>query len=63
MEQQTTQQDQSRAETGADIGRYLRFLAMIATSVVVMYVLTYTNAHRDRLLHRRKVTKSLSSWH
>jgi hypothetical protein len=43
MEQQTTQQDQSRAETGADIGRYLRFLAMIATSVVVMYVLTYTN--------------------
>ena len=40
---QTSQHEQGGEETGAKLRNYLRFLAMIATSVVVMYVLTYTN--------------------
>ena len=40
---QTSQHDQRGEENGAKLRNYLRFLAMIATSVVVMYALTYTN--------------------
>ncbi len=40
---QTSQHEQGDEETGAKLKYYVRFLAMIATSVVVMYVLTYTN--------------------
>ena len=40
---QMGQHEQRGDETGAKLRNYLRFLAMIATSIVVMYVLTYTN--------------------
>jgi hypothetical protein len=43
VSQQSSQQDRSNADAGARLRRYLRFIAMIATSTVVMYVLTYTN--------------------
>lgn len=43
MGYQNSQPNQDHAEAGAKVTRYLRFLAMIATSIVVMYVLTYTN--------------------
>lgn len=42
MSEQGSQQPTSAREH-PHYGRYLRFLAMIATSTVVMYVLTYTN--------------------
>jgi hypothetical protein len=43
VSEQGTQHDQSDSDSGAKARRYLRFIAMIATSIVVMYVLTYTN--------------------
>lgn len=42
----TSATDQPRHGASADEGRkYLRFAAMIATSTVVMFVLTYTNSY------------------
>ena len=43
MSHHSRQDEHGGAEPEAKLRRYLRFLAMIATSIVVMYVLTYTN--------------------
>ena len=40
---QTNEQDQSSHKDGHEARMYLRFAAMIVTSTVVMYLLTYTN--------------------